>query len=118
VYLLVLPHPPSRYTSDPRGRLTLIANDASAVRTYRFGTKTADFILCGHCGTFLCAVSASSTGTVAVVNLNCLRNMPHLVEPMMISLDNESLDERLERRARRWTPFVRHDVYRVIPAAP
>ena len=106
-----------RYTSDPQGALTLVVRDAAALRTYRFGTKTADFILCGHCGSFLCAVSESTAGPVAVLNMNCLQGMPPILASMVITLDGESVEERLERRGRRWTPFT-SEASRLTPEAP
>jgi hypothetical protein len=97
-----------RYASDPRGRLELTVHDRSALRTYRFGTETADFVLCGRCGAFLCAVGDSPRGRVAVVNVNCLRGVT-VATATAVALEAEALEERLARRARRWTPFEQRD---------
>src|SRR5262245_5700318 len=38
------------WTSHPRGRFRLRIADDSRVARYRFGTKTADFLVCQTCG--------------------------------------------------------------------
>ncbi len=93
-----------RYTSDPAGRLELVVHDPSQLRTYRFGTATADFVLCGRCGAFLCAFSDSAVGRVAVLNVNCLPAGTNATATP-VSFDDEPLEDRLARRARVWTPF-------------
>src|SRR5262249_20324844 len=40
-------------TSDPAGALEFAATDPTRLSRYRFGTQTADFLLCGHCGIFI-----------------------------------------------------------------
>src|SRR5580700_8890146 len=61
-----------RMISDPAGLLELSADDWSLVELYRFGTRTADFVICRRCGVFIAAVSDLSTQPQAVVNMNCL----------------------------------------------
>ena len=40
----------TRTASDPRGAVDLCATDWSLVQLYRFGTGTAEFIICRNCG--------------------------------------------------------------------
>src|SRR5688572_16101991 len=43
-------------TSDPAGTLEFMEYAAAAHR-YQFGLKTADFLLCGNCGTYVGAMT-------------------------------------------------------------
>jgi hypothetical protein len=92
----------SLYTSDPAGSLAIAIADASRVHRYRFGTRTADFLICSECGVFV----AATMDNLAVVNINVLADRAaFLSNPVQIAdLDDESLDDRLARRRRRWTP--------------
>src|SRR5579872_2373758 len=58
-----------RMISDPTGSLELSADDWSLVELYRFGTRTADFVICRRCGVFIAAISGLSTEPYAVVNV-------------------------------------------------
>ena len=42
--------------------------DESQVQRYRFGLKTADFLVCRTCGTYIAAVLTTSRGDFATVN--------------------------------------------------
>lgn len=93
-----------RYTSDPRGELHIAVRDATLLQRYRFGTRTADFLICRVCGVFVAAQMPEAA--LAVVNVNVLEarelflaNALHIVD-----LDDESLEQRLARRRARWTP--------------
>ena len=46
-----------RMISDPAGLLEISADDWSLVELYRFGTRTADFLICRRCGVFIAAIS-------------------------------------------------------------
>jgi hypothetical protein len=87
------------FTSDPRGELFLVAR-------YRFGTMTADFVLCRDCGVFVAA--AMTEPSIAVVNVNVLeaRDAFFQNELRVASFDGESTEQRLARRKARWTPLV------------
>jgi len=91
--------------SDPGGALRL----TSAVRLnrYRFGHKTADFLICPTCGTYVATYMDSPRGPIGVINvigLNIaeLKNLP----ATLTSLEGESVDERIARRVSRWTPLT------------
>jgi hypothetical protein len=94
----------SLYTSDPAGELVVAIRDAAHVQRYRFGTKTADFLICTTCGTF---VAATMDDQLAVVNINVLAaRAEFLANPIQVAdLDGETLDARLARRRARWTPL-------------
>ena len=91
--------------SDPRGLLRLVAT-APVVR-YRFGHRTADFLLCSVCGTYVATMMEGPKGPVGVMNVVGL-SVPGLRdEPADLSdLDGESVEQRLARRLSRWTPMT------------
>jgi hypothetical protein len=96
------------YTSDPDGELHIAIGDDDRVARYRFGTKTADFLLCTTCGVFVAA--SMSTPPVAAVNVNVLDARAAFLDNHLQVADfsAESLDRRLARRSARWTPvFLR-----------
>ncbi len=90
--------------SDPNGRLTLVSQ-LRLVR-YRFGHKTADFLICPTCGTYVAARMEGPGGPVGVLNvvgfaISELKDKP----ATFASLDGESVDDRIKRRLSRWTPM-------------
>jgi len=91
--------------SDPNGQLTLVSQ-LRLVR-YRFGYKTADFLICRSCGTYVAAQMEGPAGPVGVLNVVGLAIAELKDEPAMFaSLEGESVDERNERRLGRWTPMT------------
>lgn len=93
--------------SDPAGLLELSADDWSLVALYRFGTRTADFVICRRCGVFIAAISNLSTEPYAVVNVNCLDDRAFFTAPAtMHEFQNETLDARTSRRTANWMPAV------------
>jgi hypothetical protein len=92
------------YTSDPQGELHLAVRDEDVVERYRFGTKTADFLVCKSCGVFVAAYMPEPS--LAVINVNVLEARADFLqnELQVANLDAESLEQRLARRRARWTP--------------
>lgn len=91
--------------SDPNGRLS-IATQLRLTR-YRFGHKTADFLVCPTCGTYVAARMDGPSGPVGVINVVGLGIAELADEPATLaSLDRESTDERIRRRLSRWTPMT------------
>ena len=66
-------------TSDPNGRLTLTAK--TRLIRYRFGQKTADFLICGACGTYVATSMEGPRGPVGVINVVGLRIGEHHLSP-------------------------------------
>jgi hypothetical protein len=91
--------------SDPEGRLTLTS--AKPLTRYRFGYKTADFLICPDCGTYVATLMEGSRGAVGVINVVGLQidELEHL-PVTLTSLEGESNEERLQRRNARWTPMI------------
>ena len=91
--------------SDPEGRLRL--SSTQPLTRYRFGHKTADFLICPSCGTYVATQMQSERGPIGVVNvvglqINELKHLP----ATLTSLEGESVEERLARRVSRWTPMT------------
>jgi hypothetical protein len=91
--------------SDPEGALRL--SSTLRLNRYRFGHKTADFLICPVCGTYVATCMDSPRGPIGVINvigLNIaeLKNLP----ATLTSLEGESVDERIARRISRWTPLT------------
>jgi hypothetical protein len=94
-------------TSDPAGRLTFKVNDVASVQRYRFGLKTADFLVCRRCGVYLGAQIETARGAFGIVNARAMAAIPAPLPPAVAAdYASESSDERVDRRERRWTPLV------------
>jgi len=91
--------------SDPEGRLHLTAT-RTLIR-YRFGHKTADFLICPDCGTYVATYMESRRGPIGVINVVGLqiKDLKHL-PATLTSLEGESVEERIARRMSRWTPMT------------
>jgi hypothetical protein len=97
----------TRTVADPFGLFELSADDASLVERYRFGSRTADYVLCRRCGVYVAAVCETSAGTRAVVNTNCLADRAAFSQvPAVSDYEGETVEERLARRAVKWMPAV------------
>lgn len=96
----------ARFTSDPNGEVAIAVRDATLLARYRFGTKTADFLVCRGCGVFVAAMMPEPP--MAVVNVNALdRRDDFLASELVIgSFDGETVEQRLARRRARWTPVA------------
>jgi hypothetical protein len=93
-------------TSDPSGRLRFEVNEAGALQRYRFGLKTADFLLCRHCGVYIGAQIETADGAFGIINTLALTPFPdELPGATAANYDAEGTPERIERRQKRWTPL-------------
>jgi len=97
----------ARCTSDPAGGVDIRGREAGALVRYRFGLETADFLVCGKCGVYIGAMMESPDGAYATLNLNALETPVGVQwDPTPISYDDEGSDDRVARRAVRWTPVA------------
>jgi hypothetical protein len=95
----------ARTTSDPAGRARIVVADAAALARYRFGAKTADFLVCARCGVYVAPVMSSGGRTLATINVNALDDGAPFDRPAQpMDYDAESAEERVVRRLARWTP--------------
>ncbi len=97
----------ARTTSDSAGEVHFRFERPEFLRRYRFALRTADFLICKECGTYVAAVLLSGRGAHAVVNLNTLRAPPKgLSAGKAVTRDGESAEARRARREQSWTPVV------------
>jgi hypothetical protein len=91
------------WTSCPEGRLRVKVRDATRIREYQFGTRTADFQVCTACGVVPLVTSRIDGRLYAVVSVNSFDDFDAtLLERTPSSFDGESEGDRLARRARNW----------------
>jgi hypothetical protein len=92
-------------TSDPAGRIEFRTERPERLVRYRFGLRSADFLICRDCGVFIGAVMASGDRSFGIVNVNALSPIPvGVAAPQPMSYDGESADQRSHRREERWSP--------------
>ena len=97
----------TRTVADIDGSAEITAGDWSQVEYYRFGSRTADYILCRRCGIYIGAVCDTASGTRAVININSLEDRAAFtMAPESSNYDGETTDARLARRAERWMPVM------------
>ena len=90
--------------SDPSGRVTVTA-EVGALHRHQFGMRSADFLICVHCGVYIGALANLSGVDYAAINavgvdFALLAARP----PVPVDVENESREERDTRRRRTWTP--------------
>jgi hypothetical protein len=94
-------------TSDPQGSLEFRVADPARLVRYRFGLRTADFLICAQCGVYVGSVITAAQGRYGIVNINAMRPIPAgLSQPQPMSYEGENERQRAERREARWTPIV------------
>jgi hypothetical protein len=99
----------TRTVSDPEGLFEVWSDDWSLVGMYRFGSGTADYLVCRRCGVYVGAVCETGSGLRAVVNTNALNDRAAFTAmPSSPDYDGETTEVRLTRRAANWTPAVMH----------
>jgi hypothetical protein len=93
-------------TSDPAGRLSFRAEQDEFLRRYRFGMKTADFLLCSRCGVYLGATIETARGAFGTINTLALVPPPaQLPVATPVDYGSERVSDRIGRREQRWTPI-------------
>ena len=99
----------SRAAADPDGRLVVSVEDKSRLQVYRFGLRTADYLLCGECGVYVAAIAGAGDDARAVVIVNALDERERFSrEPVPVSYDAETREQRLARRRSAWMPVEIH----------
>jgi hypothetical protein len=90
--------------SGPTAQIEFFAREPDRMRRYRFGLRTADFLLCANCGVYVGAVMARDTGTFGIINIRALVAPPgDLAAVVPVTYDGEDEDSRIARRERRWS---------------
>ena len=83
-------------------------NQRAALQRYRFGLRTADFLLCRRCGVYLGAQIETAHGTFGIINTLALMPLPaELPVAVVADYGAERTPDRIARREQRWTPLAR-----------
>jgi len=91
-------------TSEPGADLSFSAADPEQLQRYRFGLKTADFLLCRECGVYIGAVIETERGRFGIINTHALVETPaDIADVAPISYDAEDTSGRVSRREERWS---------------
>lgn len=97
----------ARNTSDPQGRMHIQVRDLENLRRYRFGLKTADYLICAECGVYIGASMADGDASWMTVNVNTFNEPPAVSHPIVrMNFDGEDAQARRNRRKARWTPVA------------
>ena len=91
-------------TSDPKGLLEFRSTDPALVQRYRFGGRTAEFLVCRECGVYVGVQMVSDKGRFGVLNVLTLRPLLALPAAEPMDYGAESPEGRRLRRESRWTP--------------
>ena len=94
----------ARVISDPEGRAIIRYDPGRKPLAYRFGMKTAEFLICSSCGVFLAAVTDVDGQLYAVLNLNTFDDAGAATAAAPMDYEDENPAERAQRRQRSWTP--------------
>jgi hypothetical protein len=95
------------YLSDSVSELEVRIRDRRYLYAHRFGTATAEFMHCAVCNTEV-YVACDIDGTrYALVRAAALDEFTALGGTSEVSHDDESLEQRLSRRARNWIPVLK-----------
>jgi hypothetical protein len=79
------------------------------VEKYRFGSRSADFLIRRQFGVYFGAVCTTPAGIWAVVNTNSLIDRALFTGTVApVEHDCESTEDRMAHRTANWTPAVLH----------
>jgi hypothetical protein len=96
----------SRAAADPNGKLVVAVEDKERLQVYRFGLRTADYLLCRDCGVYVAAVAGVGDDARAIVIVNALDDRDQFSrEPIPVRYDAETREQRLARRRGAWMPI-------------
>lgn len=95
----------ARAVSDPAGRAIIRAHRPEHLQRYRFGLKTADFLLCRNCGVYVASVMPDGDALYAILLVNAFEDASRFTRAAIpVDYDAENEADRRERRRSRWTP--------------
>jgi hypothetical protein len=90
--------------SDPAGAIEIDCSPDD-IHRYRFALRTADFLICRTCGTYVAAVMGEGERIVSTINVTGLRMADFLdIEEAPADYAAETTEARIARRFDKWTP--------------
>lgn len=97
----------ARTVADPEGALRIAVADAALCSFYRFGLKTADYLVCRDCGVYVAAVMRDADAAWATHNINALSDAAKFPKKTLpVDYDAEDAAGRMARRRTAWTPVI------------
>lgn len=95
------------YTSHPRGRLKVQIEDEQSIRWYRYGSETAEVLLCTVCGVFPLITCDIEGQRYAVLNANSINGL-YIDRSHLVTIHHDTLSppEMLRKRQENWIPEV------------
>jgi len=97
----------ARTTSDPKGAMRFKIRDKEKLQRYRFGLKTADFLICRACGVFVGALMTEDGKSYLTVNANTFKPPPaYDIIAVAKNFGAEDVAGRTSRRSAMWTPVT------------
>ena len=92
--------------SDPSGELEFAVRDGALLSRYRFGLKTADFLICRKCGVYVAAFMPDPDDDHAFATLMSatLDERARYPQAEAASYSGEDEAGRRQRRREKWTP--------------
>ncbi len=92
--------------TDPSGDLEISVRDATLLNRYRFGLRTADFLVCGACGVYVAAFMPGADDTTGFATLmsSTLDARALYAEAAPVDFAGEDEAGRRQRRREQWTP--------------
>ena len=94
------------YVSDPAGTLAISMASPDAMRRYRQGSNTAEFLFCGGCGILVAVIFEHDARIHGAVNARCLDATIRLGEFVSASPQQLSAEDKVDRWLRLWIPDV------------
>jgi hypothetical protein len=94
----------TKAVADPNGLLTISA-PPNGLNRYRFGLRTADYLICRTCGAYIAAVITGNGEERATLNVTATA-IPELADRRAepVDYDRETVEGRTARRLTTWTP--------------
>jgi hypothetical protein len=94
------------WISDPEARLELRYRDESRLSIYQFGHATSRWIVCARCGVLTAAICRIEGRLRAVVRSQAMIDHVFSAPEVPTDFEDESVENRLARRARTWIGSV------------
>jgi len=92
-------------TASDGGGSLLFEAAGDALNLYRFGSHSADFLVCRHCGVYVGVVMTIAGESYGVVNVNAMDDRSRFDRaPDPMDYDHETVEGRIARRKKFWSP--------------
>jgi hypothetical protein len=94
------------YVSDPAGHLSVIVHNPDALRRYRQGSNTAEFLVCDRCGVLVAVVFEHNARIYGAVNARSQEGPVGFGSAVPVSPQFLTAGEKTARWSQLWVPDV------------